>query len=99
MERKKGSRKSDKSSISKAKSYAEIGEFWDSHDLNEYWDQTETAGFEVDIRSEVNYYALDSRLSEEIRAEARRRGVSANTLLHLLVKEQLSKEVNLDNQR
>ncbi|MEW6041826.1 MAG: CopG family antitoxin [Elusimicrobiota bacterium] len=45
--------KRGKSSISKAKSYKEIGEFWDTHDLTEYWDQTKSAKFEVDIQSEV----------------------------------------------
>ena len=29
-----------KSSISKAQSYTDIGEFWDTHDLADYWDQT-----------------------------------------------------------
>ena len=37
----------NKSSISKAQSYKEIGEFWDSHDLTEHWEQTEPVGFEV----------------------------------------------------
>jgi hypothetical protein len=42
-----------RSSISKVKSYKEIGEFWDTHDLREFWDQTKKASFEVDIESEV----------------------------------------------
>jgi len=69
----------------------EIGEFWDTHDLAEYWDQTELAEFEVDIQSEVTYYALDRQLSERIQAVAKKRGVSANTLLNLLVQEKLLK--------
>ena len=81
-----------KSSISKATSYKDIGEFWDSHDLAEYWDQTESVAFDVDIQSEVTYYALDSQLSERIRTVAKKRGVSANTLLNLLVQEKLLKE-------
>ena len=40
----------NRSSISKAKSYKEIGEFWDSHDLTDYWDKTEPVEFEVDIQ-------------------------------------------------
>lgn len=78
-----------KSSISKAKSYKEIGEFWDTHDLTEYWDQTKPAKFEVDIQSEVTYYALDNKLSARIRAISRQRGVSADTLLNLWVQEKL----------
>lgn len=56
----------NRSSVSKAQSYKEIGEFWDTHDLADYWDQTEPAEFEVDIQSEVTYYAVDNELSTKI---------------------------------
>lgn len=39
-----------KSSISQAQSYREIGEFWDTHDVTEYWEATEPVEFEVDIQ-------------------------------------------------
>jgi hypothetical protein len=39
-----------KSSISQAESYKQMGEFWDTHDLTEFWDQTEPADFEVEIQ-------------------------------------------------
>ena len=78
-----------KSSLSKARSYAEIGEFWDTHNLTDYWEQTKPAEFEVDIHSEVTYYALDSALSVEVRALAEQRGVSAETLINLWVQEKL----------
>ena len=78
-----------KSSISKAQSYKEIGEFWDTHDLSDYWDQTEPVKFEVDIQSELTYYALDNELSTKVRTIAKRRGVSADTLLNLWVQEKL----------
>jgi hypothetical protein len=73
----------------KARSYAEIGEFWDTHDLTDYWDQTKPVEFEVDIRSEVTYYAVDKVLSAEVRALAERRGVSPETLLNIWVQEKL----------
>jgi len=31
----------NKSSVSKADSYREIGEYWDAHDASEIWDETE----------------------------------------------------------
>ena len=39
-----------KTLISNASSYAEIGEFWDIHDLSDYWDHTKPAEFEVDLK-------------------------------------------------
>lgn len=42
----------NKSSISQASSYRAIGEFWDTHDLTDYWDQTYPVEFEIDIQEE-----------------------------------------------
>ena len=83
-----------RSTISQARSYKEIGDFWDTHDLAEYWDQTEPVDFEVDIQSEVTYYALDKELSQMLSEVAEERGVSAGTLLNLWVQEKLWKDAS-----
>jgi hypothetical protein len=82
-----------KSSISKARSYREIGEFWDTHDLAEHWEQTQPVEFELDIQSEVTYYRLDITLSEKVRSVAEQRGVSPETLVNLWVQEKLQEEI------
>jgi len=81
-----------KSSVSRATSYKEIGDFWDTHDISEVWDKTKEASFEVDIESEVTYYAVDRLLSERIQAIARKRGVAADTLINLWVQEKLQEQ-------
>ena len=81
-----------KTSISQARTYEEIGEFWDTHSAADYWDQMEPAEFEVNLRSNMTnviYYAVDRTLSAKIRELARQRGVSSETLLNLLVQEKL----------
>lgn len=83
-----------KSSISKAESYREIGEFWDTHDLADYWDKTHPVEVDIDIRSEVTYYALEASLSERIRLLAEKRGVSPETLLNLWVQEKLQEDMS-----
>lgn len=82
-----------KSSISKANSYQEIGEFWDTHDLNDYWDQTKPVEFEVDIQSEAIYYPVESKLSAKISSIAKQRGVSPEALLNLWLQEKLGEEI------
>jgi len=82
-----------RSSISKARSYKEIGEFWDTHDLTEYWEQTQPVEFELDIQSEVTYYPLDVTLSARVLSIAKKRGVSPETLLNLWVQEKLQEEM------
>lgn len=83
----------NRSSISKAESYKEIGEFWVSHDLADYWNKTEPVEFEVDIQSEATYYAIENELSSKIQSLAKKRGVSASTLLNLWVQEKLSEQI------
>ena len=80
-----------KSSISLAQSYREVGEFWDSHDLADFWDKTSAASFDVEITSEVTYYAVDKELSERIQYLAQKRGIAADTLVNLWVQEKLER--------
>lgn len=72
-----------KSSVSQVTSYKEIGEFWDTHDLSDFWDKTKEATFGVDIEPEITYYALDKKLSKQIQAIALKQGVTADTLVNL----------------
>lgn len=81
-----------KSSVSKATSYLEIGEFWDTHDVAGFWNKTKEASFEVDIGSEVTYHAIDKMLSEKIRVIAQKRGVNADTLINLWIQEKLQEQ-------
>ncbi len=85
----------NKSSISKAKSYKEIGEFWDTHDVTDYWAQTEPAEFEVDIQSKARYFALESTLAARISEIAWQKGVSAETLVNLWVREKLEETAEI----
>lgn len=83
----------NKSSVSKASSYQEIGEYWDAHDLGEVWDKTEEVKFEVDLESDVFYYAVENSLSSKLHIIAEKRGVSAETLVNLWLQEKLNQEV------
>jgi hypothetical protein len=83
----------NKSSISQAQSYKELGEFWDTHDVTDYWEQTEAIEFEVDIHSEARYCALERTLVPQISQIAWKKGISVETLVNLWVREKLEEEV------
>ena len=82
----------NKSSISDAKSYKEIGEFWDSHDLGDFSDETEEVEFEVELHSDVFYYAVENSLSSKLRSIAKKHGVSPETLVNLWLEERANQE-------
>jgi hypothetical protein len=82
----------NKSSLSNASSIAEIGEYWDTHDLADHWDQTHQVNFDVSLESSVMYFAVDKALAEKLRAAAKNHGVSAETLLNVWVQEHVAAE-------
>jgi hypothetical protein len=83
----------NKSSISQAQSYQEIGEFWDTHDVTDYWEHTKPVEFEIDIQSEARYCALERDLVSKLKKIAWQKGVSIETLVNLWVKERLTQEL------
>jgi|SRR5215467_16228821 len=81
--------KKNRSSISKARSYSEIGEFWDQHDLSDYWGRTRKVKFDVVLEPEATYYPIQKDLSERIQSEARKQGVSSDTLVNLWLEQKI----------
>ena len=71
-------------------SYEEMVEFWDTHSLADYWDQTEPAEFEVSKHARRRYLVpVDRDLLVRMQRVARRRGLSTETLANLLIEQRL----------
>ncbi len=80
----------NKSSISNASSYREIGEFWDTHDLGDFEDQTYPVEFEVRIESSRVYVPVEKEVAAKLRAAAENHGLSTETLLDQWLKEKIA---------
>jgi hypothetical protein len=77
--------------ISGAQTPEEIAEFWDSHSLADYWDETHEVEFEVRAKRRRRV-TLDPEVYAELEAEARARGVLPETLVNLWLAERLHGE-------
>ena len=75
-------------SISGARTPEEIGEFWVSQSLDDYWDETHEVEFEVRAKRRCRV-TLDPEVYAELEAEARTRGVLPETLVSLWLAERL----------
>jgi hypothetical protein len=73
-------------------SIKEAAEFWDTHDLTDYWDLTEDVNFEVDLQRRRYLVSLDPDLAKKLSEEAHVRGLSTETLVNLWLSDKL-KEV------
>ncbi len=80
-------------SIPQAASYDEMAEFWDTHSLDDYWDQTEPAEFEITNQVRRRYLVpVDRDLLTRACELARIRGVSTENLINLLLADSLREQ-------
>jgi hypothetical protein len=75
-------------SISKARTLEEIGDFWDEHSLADFWDQTHEVEFEVRARRRRRV-TLEPELYQRIEEQDRARGVAPETLVNVWLVERL----------
>jgi len=69
----------------------EAGDFWDTHDLGEYWDQTEEAAMSFRLKRRRHLFAIEPGLARRLHAVAAARGVSPETIANLWLREMLAK--------
>jgi hypothetical protein len=68
------------------------GQFWDTHDLADHWDQTEPASASFHLQRQSHLFAVEPHLARELHAVAAARGVSPETIANLWLRERLAKE-------
>jgi len=70
-------------------SLEEFWEFWDTHSSADYEDDMEAVAVEVELSSSKAYFPVAKDLLSKVRTQARRQGVSAETLINLWLQERL----------
>jgi predicted DNA binding CopG/RHH family protein len=76
--------------IPEMKSYQEMAEFWDTHDLGDYWEQTEPAEFEISPQARRRYLvSVDRNILLRIQQLARKRGLTTESLVNLFLEQHL----------
>ena len=68
-------------------------EFWDSHDLSDYWDDTSEAQFDVDLERRVILVPLEQQVARKLAEIARQQGISTETLVNVWLSERLQEAV------
>ncbi len=67
----------------------EASRFWDKHSFLDYDDVQEVL-FDVDLKKEIHYFAVEKDLAKEIHELAQRRGVTPETLVNLWLQSKLT---------
>jgi hypothetical protein len=69
---------------------AEFWDFWDTHSSADYEDDMEDVEVVIDLSSSKVYLPVAKDLLDKVRVQARRQGVSSETLVNLWLQERLS---------
>lgn len=71
------------------KSLDELVEFFDTHDLGEYWDEMPEAHFEVDIKRRRHLFALEDEIADKVTKIAKTKKISSSALINSWLKEKV----------
>ncbi len=74
-------------------SLEEFWAFWDTHSTADYEDLMEDVDVQTDIRRSRTYCAVARDIIAQARTQARRQGVSTETLINLWLREKVAEAV------
>ena len=69
----------------------DLVEFFETHDLGEYWDRMPEAHFEIDIKKRTHLIAIDEDVADKITAIAKAKKTSSEALVNSWLKEKIQK--------
>jgi hypothetical protein len=76
----------------KLENIAKLAEFFETHDMGEYWDGLPEVHFEVDIRKQTHVFALDDDLTARLDAIAKSKHVPSERLINVWLREKIAEQ-------
>ena len=86
-------RESKSKPLPEFKSLNELVEFFDTHDLGEYWHEMPEVNFEVDLKKRTHLFSIDSELAVRLTEIAKTRQISSQALVNGWLKEKIMQQV------
>jgi CopG antitoxin of type II toxin-antitoxin system len=69
----------------------DLVEFFETHDMGDYWDRMPEAHFEVEIKNRTHLVAIDADIADQITAIAKSKKTSSQSLVNSWLKEKVRK--------
>jgi hypothetical protein len=76
--------------LPRSKSVEELVEFFDKHDLGDYWEQLPKAEFAVNIKTRKHLVAIDERIIPRINQIAKSKRVTSAKLINTWLREKVA---------
>jgi hypothetical protein len=75
--------------LSVTKSIDGLVEFFDTHDMGEYWDHLPEVDFEINIKKRRHLVAIDEEIIPELTKIAKSKKVRSEKLINALLREKI----------
>jgi hypothetical protein len=69
----------------------ELVEFFETHDMGEYWEGMPEAQFDIDIKKRTHLVAIDEDVADQITTIAKSKKTSSESLINTWLKEKVRK--------
>jgi hypothetical protein len=79
----------------KFSSLDKLVEFFETHDLGEYWERMPEAQFDIEIQRRTHIFALDEDLVEKLAAIARAKRIPSKTLINEWLREKVVEQTRV----
>jgi len=83
--------KSKAKSLPGFNSSLELVEFFETHDMGEYWDSMPEAHFDVEIKGRTHLIAIDEEIAQKITRIAKSKRISSGALVNSWLREKIRK--------
>lgn len=83
--------KSKVKTLPELNSTSELVDFFETHDMGDYWEQMPAANFEVKIKRRKHLIALEEDVVTKVTKIAKAKNISSEALINTWLKEKLRK--------
>ena len=74
----------------------EAGEFWDTHDLVDYLDQTRDTDVTFNLKRRHFFVGIEPKIAKDLQRISEKEGISTETMANLWLKEKIQEKIGKD---
>ena len=91
-------KKNENKSMPQFNSLDELVDFFDTHDMGEFYEQMPKADFEVDIKKRKYLFALDAEVAKKLTEIAKLKQITSEALANIWLIEKIKEQTNCNQQ-
>jgi hypothetical protein len=81
--------------LPRSKSVKELVEFFDTHDMGDYWEKMPKAHFDVNIKKRKHWVALEGDIVDKLAQIAKSKKVSSESLINAWLKDKIRRATKI----